>query len=441
MTSAPQVATVLQSILHMEGLRILHDPSRFRNLLTERAPQQPTREREILLRALESPVFERTWQAKARGASISLVGLAQWLADEHGYVEDLCRWGEETWALALGIPPASTPSATQPPPSTAVRCLGSDAPLELHPTVDLTVAREDGVPSPERLIARLQDKNLSHQERFEIGQALAEIGDTRPGVGLRADGLPDIVWIQIPGGPVIVKESDKLRKNMERGVLSRVFGPKPKLEHTFNVLPFRLAQYPVTNAQFLSFLTVPDGYYNDVWWNGIELQRDPNPVKQSSFFGAVNAPRVVVSWFDAVAFCRWLSAKTRTRIRLPTEWEWQQAATGGNQDCTYPWGSDWDDSRCNGDTSGLKQTIAVGMYPAGATRQGLYDMVGNVWEWCLNRYQDPERPDAVNITDEPAWRVVRGGSYHNLTGSVPMRGGERSPFHDPNIGFRLLQEL
>lgn len=65
MTPAPQVATVLQSILQMEGLRILREPQRLRNLLTERTSQQPTREREVLLRAMESPIFEQAWQALA----------------------------------------------------------------------------------------------------------------------------------------------------------------------------------------------------------------------------------------------------------------------------------------------------------------------------------------------------------------------------------------
>jgi formylglycine-generating enzyme required for sulfatase activity len=60
-----------------------------------------------------------------------------------------------------------------------------------------------------------------------------------------------------------------------------------------------------------------------------------------------NSPRETVSWFEAMAFCRWLSQRTGSKIRLPTEWEWQQAATGGDSTREYPWPGEWDASRCN----------------------------------------------------------------------------------------------
>lgn len=256
----------------------------------------------------------------------------------------------------------------------------------------------------------LYDPLLSHQERLRIGQFLVTIGDSRPGVGLNADGLPDIEWIKIPGG------------QMQLGG-----------NHVFDVKPYHIAKYPVTSIQFETFLNAESGFLNKRWWKDIGHE----DAAQSSWREA-NCPRVHVSWYDAVAFCRWLSAKTGSSIRLPTEWEWQQAVTGGDPTREYPWKGDWDASRCNGQESGLSRTTAVGMYPAGVTQQGVLDMAGNVWEWCLNTYVD-----AGTTITQRGKRVVRGGSWNSipeyLRSSSRTRNlaGNRTNF----IGFRLAQDL
>ncbi len=77
---------------------------------------------------------------------------------------------------------------------------------------------------------------------------------------------------------------------------------------------------------------------------------------------------------------------------MPTEWEWQQAATGGDPTREYPWEGGWDGSWCNSDESRMNRTTAVGMYPQGATQQGVMDMAGNDWEWCLNKEANPDIP-------------------------------------------------
>ena len=122
---------------------------------------------------------------------------------------------------------------------------------------------------------------------------------------------------------------------------------------------------------------------------------------------------------------------------MPTEWEWQQAATGGQRGNEYPWGSGWREGCANTSESRLSRTTAVGLYPAGASAQGVLDLAGNVWEWCLNEYEDPRRT-AVGVD---ARRVVRGGSWGSSRGNArcACRGhfvvpGARSYY----LGLRLV---
>lgn len=268
----------------------------------------------------------------------------------------------------------------------------------------------------EMLIAKLNHDELSHQERLLIGQKLAEFGDTRPGVEVK-DGVPDIAWVDIPGGQVKLAD----------------------VKHVFEIRPFRIAKYLVTNAQFMAFLNAEDGYQNKKWWEYIEQSsKAADPSWQES-----NCPRETVSWYEAVAFCRWLSAKSGTSIRLPTEWEWQQAATGGDPRREYPWEDGWDASRCNGSESGLTRTIAVGMYPQGATPQGVLDMAGNVREWCLNKYEELDQPKGVRLAKKDTWRMIRSGYW--LDAPEALRASFRSWVDASNrnfgCGFRLVQEI
>ena len=267
------------------------------------------------------------------------------------------------------------------------------------------------------LIAQLDQDGLSHEDRLLTGKKLAEFGDPRPGVGLRPDGMPDIAWIEVP--PCRIKLED--------------------VDHLFEAKPFRMAKYSVTHVQFEAFLKANDGYQNEEWWENIEPSVEPSVPSWQE----VNAPREMVSWFEAVAFCRWLSRRTESRIRLPTEWEWQQAATGGDPTRDYPWAGGWESSRCNSMESELNRTSAVGMYPRGATEQGMLDMAGNVWAWCLNTYEQPEPPESLRIDDSHVRRVIRGGSW--LDEPELLRVSHRDWFYGDypkvHIGIRLVQDI
>ncbi len=230
----------------------------------------------------------------------------------------------------------------------------------------------------------------SHQRRRDIGDRLSVIGDTRPGVNVR-NGIPDIVWLPF---------TDKGKITIEK--------------HSFDVGPFYVAKYLVTHIQYQTFVDAEDGYDNNVWWTGIpkEYQRQ---FLSHQHTRSTNNPRDNISWYQSVAFSRWLDSKLRQMhllpderliVRLPTDWEWQWAAQAGVEQRPYPWG-EWKEGYANTEESGLSRATAVGMYPHGAAVCGAMDMAGNLSEWCLNDYQDITR-----ISLEKSYsKVLRGGSF------------------------------
>jgi len=265
--------------------------------------------------------------------------------------------------------------------------------------------------------------DLPAETRNLLWLAAGKLGiDQRRGVGLDANGLPDIAWRPVVAGSVTLED--------DAGQM--------------DVAACSIATYPVTNSQFQAFIDAQDGYRNLDWWEAEWLAAgwvDPE-TPRSSHWTEPNAPRESVSWHEAVAFCGWLDHRWREQgqldagqqLRLPTEWEWQQAATGGESDRTYPWGPIWEPERLNAEQN-IGRTTAAGVYPGGQSPGGALDMSGNVWEWCLNKY---DKADEVTVGGEGR-RVLRGGSW--VGSQVGCRAAVRG-WSDPlnrhdSIGFRL----
>jgi formylglycine-generating enzyme required for sulfatase activity len=197
---------------------------------------------------------------------------------------------------------------------------------------------------------------------------------------------------------------------------------------------YELARFPTTNATFARF--VDDGGYADArWWaaavaegqwnekEGFRHGSRPRYWDDPRFNNPVQ-PVVGVSWYEAVAYCAWLTATLNDghTYRLPTEAEWERAARGpsasSGQGWKYPWGNEWQDDRCNSEEAGLGTTSPVGLFPQGAAEGGLQDVAGNVYEWCHDWYagdyytrsreaRNPTGPAKGNS------RVLRGGSFYS----------------------------
>jgi hypothetical protein len=311
----------------------------------------------------------------------------------------------------------------------------------------------------ERLWEEIENPETSHRRRSWIGERLDTLGDPRPGVGLvtttlplRAEegskgiavlregemrlwgdkpehiGLPDIVWLRVEGGAIAINKQ------------------------LFNVQPFLIAKYPITYSQFEAFIKAKDGLRDPLWQDGFFTpeggKRHPVPKK----IQISNYPRENVSWYGAIAFCRWLSFRLNLEqlssifkindlgdfsgVRLPFECEWQLAAQGGSNKYKFPWGMNWDDKKSNVSDGGLAHTTAVGMYPNGSAICGALDLSGNIFEWCLDDRKGTQNMDI----SRNAKIVVRGGSWSR---DAKYAGTYSRTFfysiqNANDIGFRLV---
>ena len=165
--------------------------------------------------------------------------------------------------------------------------------------------------------------------------------------------------------------------------------------------PFAVAITPVTNAEYRTFLEA-NGHEPPRFWD------DPR-------FSAAERPAVGVSWFDAVAYCEWLSDVLGRGCRLPTEAEREYAARGGAEGRLFPWGDElWDDGPFAPGAAGMDRPQPVGSTPPNGL--GLYHMAENVHEWCSDWYGDRYDPTDVDNPHGPAHgtrRASRGGSWRH----------------------------
>jgi sulfatase modifying factor 1 len=194
--------------------------------------------------------------------------------------------------------------------------------------------------------------------------------------------------------------------------------------HTVYLDIFYIDKYEVTNAQYKKFMDAT-GYKAPTYWN------DPN-------YNALDHPVVGVSWLDAVAYAEWADK------RLPTEAEWEKAARGGFVGKRYPWGDDISHDNANYDGIGGKDiwgyTSSVGSFAPNG--YGLYDVTGNVWEWCAdwydgNYYANSPKSNPTGPESGVA-RIVRGGAWTLTidTLRVAYRRNNNPPYTGSIIGFR-----
>ena len=214
-------------------------------------------------------------------------------------------------------------------------------------------------------------------------------------------------------------------------------------QHRVNVKAFALGKYEVTMGQFAAFIHEA-GLDDD---NDCYAGHGKGNWRNPGFPQSDNQPVVCVNWNEAQAYAQWLSKKTGKQYRLPSEAEWEYAARAGTTTAHY-WGNDIGHGNANCDGCGSrwddKQTAPAGSFAPNAF--GLYDMLGNAWEWVDDSYHESYNGAPANGSawdDDSEKRVLRGGSWFNLSQATRSASRDRhdTAYRDSSGGFRLARIL
>lgn len=363
------------------------------------------------------------------------------------------------------------------------------------------IASETYVKVSRGLLGQLETNPPRVEPRLRrgAGLALGAVGDPRfarspivvgPGAGWRFPAL-----VTIPAGEFLMGTSDVEADALKQQKAETWDDEKP--QHRVSVSEFAIGKYPITNEEFRAFWHA-DGYEDESLWSAdgwkwrkgqldadlsvyskdyrktVKQWLDGRPVEKRGepFFwrdpqwNASNLPVVGVTWFEAEAYCNWLTRMSegvkgrgskgeiaRVTYRLPTEAEWERAARGP-QNFLWSWGNTWDANKCNSGESKFEATTSAGMYPDGTWRDadgnfaGPLDMSGNVWEWCGDWWQsDLYATRAHELTNDPrgpasgSARVLRGGSWFVVRWDVraAYRNGDEPMDFNNYVGFRVVR--
>jgi formylglycine-generating enzyme required for sulfatase activity len=269
--------------------------------------------------------------------------------------------------------------------------------------------------------ADVAQAELALQQWRAVAADTPEVTDFDARLALLVDG--GVEFVEIPAGEFWMGSDDQDKDE------------RPRRQVILDT--YQISRTPVTNAQYGQFVQ-ETGHAAPKHWPQEESGNKVLPE------GKENHPVVHVSWADAHAYCHWLGDKRGQQITLPTEAQWEKAARGP-EGLVYPWGNDFDQTRCNSRDGGVGDTTPVDKYPQGASLYGVLDMSGNVWEWVQDWYADDyyaHSPDAHPTgPPEGSDKVVRGGPWYESRHNV--RAADRHKFYptyqSESIGFRCAR--
>ncbi len=318
-----------------------------------------------------------------------------------------------------------------------------------------------------RLLRLMEHGLLGAVERAEAGRVLARLGDPRAGV----TSVEEMEFCWVPAGAFWMGEGKEAKRNESVDYACW------------------MGRYPVTNAQFKDFVDA-GGYREPRYWSeamkhgvwtppgAVRGRWDREPRLGPHDFGVPftlpNHPVVGITWYEALAYTRWLTEHLNEKQRLPegygvrlaSEAEWAKAARGGvelpagpvlrtldnlvedepassripNPEAKrrYPWGAKAEPERANYDATHVGSTSAVGCFPLGASPYGCQDMAGSVWEWTQSASGKRSHSELDAGPEVP--RVLRGGGFLDVESFLRCSDRYRDlpGGGDWGIGFRVV---
>lgn len=357
----------------------------------------------------------RHWAYWVAGAAGMVLASAWWM-NWWGIVASGC--GLLTW-LALGCRgrPAVPPSTVAEPVD-----LSDDEP------------REPDAGDVESLV-----DGMLRQDRYALLLRRQVVGNLSPEQFAQARDVLEEQMALVPEGQVTLSRSASERMDRDDAAEEQRF-----------VQPLFLDRYPVTNAQYQRFVKA-GGYQQMPLWDPqiwpavldfVDASGNPGPRfwKHGKFAkGEANHPVVGVSWYEAAAYARWVGK------RLPSEAEWVKAGSWPvplseeqQWQRKFPWGDTMDRQRCNLWGSGPGHAVAVTEYAAGVSVGGVYQLIGNVWEWTSGTF-GVVTADGDELSLPVPMKSIRGGAfdtYFENQATCQFESGENPLARKHNIGFR-----
>jgi formylglycine-generating enzyme required for sulfatase activity len=239
--------------------------------------------------------------------------------------------------------------------------------------------------------------------------------------------------IRIPAGNFLMGSTKEQAQRAIKDGANKNWVEWEQPQHTVELSEYFIGKYPITNQQYQAF--VKEGGKSPDGWDGDQYPQDKDA-----------HPVINVTWDDAIAYCKWLSEKTKKLYRLPTEAEWEKAARG-EDGRMWSWGNEFGEKNANTAEAKIGGTSPVGQFsPQGDSPYGCADMIGNVWEWCNDWFDEKEYKNRTgqNVKDPQgpqsgSYRVLRGGSFgHSRNGArCACRYRDLPGRRFNNLGFRV----
>ena len=255
-------------------------------------------------------------------------------------------------------------------------------------------------------------------------------------------------WTSLGKQMALIPEGEVLMSGLSADVLTEI-ATLSAFEPQW-VEGFYLDRTCVTNRQFAEFVDA-GGYLEENLWPAevlsnllqfVDLTDSPGPANWQ--YGRppqdrLDHPVSGISWYEANTYAHWRGK----RLPSPSEWQWSAIWAGGQPagvtQRRYPWGDSFDPSRCNTWNNGLGTTVPVTEFCNGCTPNGIYQLIGNVWEWTAALFECDPSSNGDRVLTEFPMAEIRGGAFDTYFASqatAQFRTGQSLLFRGANVGFR-----